>query len=40
MPGQGEASEPQNSAVLPLVGVGALVVLLGGGAVALTRRRR
>ena len=40
MPGQGEASEPQNSAVLPLVGVGALVVLLGVGAVAMTRRRR
>jgi len=28
------------SAVLPLVGVGALVVLLGGGAVMLARRRR
>jgi len=42
MPGQGEgeASEAQNSAVLPLVGIGALVVLLGGGAVALARRRR
>ncbi len=40
MPGQGDASDSQNSAVLPLVGVGALVLLLGGGAAILARRRR
>ena len=40
MPGDGDASDAQNSAVLPLAGVGALVVLLGGGAVVLARRRR
>jgi hypothetical protein len=43
MPGQSSESadaDSQNSAVLPLVGVGALVVLLGGGAVMVSRRRR
>jgi hypothetical protein len=39
MPGESAAQDPQNSAVLPLVGVGALVVLLGGGAVLVARRR-
>jgi hypothetical protein len=40
MPGESHDAQTQNSALLPLVGVGALVVLLGGGAVLVARRRR
>jgi len=40
MPDEGGEQEAQMSAMLPLVGVGALVVLLGGGAVLVARRRR
>ena len=40
LPSEGEGESSQSSAVVPLVGVGALVLALGGGAVVLARRRR
>jgi hypothetical protein len=40
LPSEGDGESSQSSAVVPLVGAGALVLALGGGAVVLARRRR